>query len=236
MNKIIFTLLCLITSMTANAQTSSNYGNVAKGEKPPTWLKNKVSEAQYDSIAELAKYYGMNYTCFKCRNLTPKDIRSYMNSVKSKLENKEGLKDAAAKGITYGGPTEPPVKIKPMCLSKSDDGALIDGKFVIYSEIDGFDAHVVINAKFGRMLATEKYYSDKFSVEGFSLSSLPVSIRLSQLRQTFNNQKVDKLELSKDGTSPLYTIFGTLEYEDAMGNKHFEPFIRQFSLDISQAD
>ena len=54
-----------------------------RGELPPAWIKNKVTDAQYDSLAMLSKYYWVNYDYFKQRNLTKERISTYVRELEA---------------------------------------------------------------------------------------------------------------------------------------------------------
>lgn len=215
------------------AQSFTNFGDVPLGETPPTWLKNKVNEAQYDSLVQMSKRFGMNYNYLKKRNLSPIEVRKYMDGAKRMLSHeKETKKRIGMDTITWGGLSDNPVTIKPLSITKSHEGGVIDAKFVLYSEIDGYDAHVLLTAKFHYWDAGHgMYHTDSFSIEGYSLSSLPVKVEY-RLEDQPDHRDVKTISLTKEGYSPVYDITGTLSYEDAMGNKHREQFARQFNLEI----
>lgn len=215
------------------AQSFTDFGNVPLGETPPAWLKNKVNEAQYDTLVMMSKRFGMNYYFLKKRNLTPQDVRRYMDGVKRTLDHEKEMKEKYGTApISFGGVADNPVTIKPLSITKSHEGGVIDAKFVLYSEIDGYDAHVLLTAKFHYWLAGHgMYYTDSFSIEGYSLSSLPVKVEY-KLEDQPDHRDVKTISLTTEGYSPVYNIRGTLSYEDAMGNKYNEPFARQFNLEI----
>ncbi len=191
------------------------------GDKPPLWVKNKVNEAQYDSLATFAKYYIVDYDYFKRRDLTRKDIAFFVARTAEIIKWKK-TSSKLPPGVASGFHVyELPRKIKPFGMTPKDAEGQV--QFIVYSEIDGWDAHVMLKAKMDTTADGGKRLSE-LSVVPYSVSGLKVVIESIDFFQQKNHLKVDSIDLDDKGESPVYILRGKMKVEDAMGYWHTEPF------------
>ena len=54
-------MLLMVAGLTYGQNIIRDYApHTKRGELPPAWIKNKVTPAQYDSLARVSKYYCAN--------------------------------------------------------------------------------------------------------------------------------------------------------------------------------
>lgn len=209
-----------------------------RGALPPVWLKNKLTDGQYDSLALLAKHYTVDYSFFKQRNLDEKRIQKYFTRVGKILKDRGRLAKADANPYsTYGSSGGQLETLKPVTVyfdrvvSTSKVMLPREAMFVLYSSLDGYDAHVRLDAEFKRYSEPGVCYSSKLLLTPYSVSGLKVELAHQELLDA-NEKPVDQLYIGQDGKSPLYFLKGTLRFEDAMGNKFTDTIYKSFYLYI----
>lgn len=202
------------------------------GQQPPLWLKNKVTPSQYDSLATFSKYFSVNYDYFKQRNLTQSDIHAFVNRTGLLLKNKNLLKQIAQKG---GDACKFSMAIKPeslhpfaVCGDKHDTGKSV--QYIIYSEIDGYDAHVMLIAKETKVDGLAKL--SELKMNPYSLSGLKVALSNMRIHEAGSKSPENVQEIAFDGKgqSKVYEISGLLKVEDAMGNIHTQLIDKSIQL------
>ena len=146
-----------------------------RGELPPAWIKNKVTDAQYDSLAMLSKYYWVNYDYFKQRNLTKERISTYVSGIKRLLseENLKQIKQLKDAPNYYDSYPETAF-LKPFMVLPNADGSK-QMKYIVYSEIDGYDAHVMVEVRVNKNKNGNIVFSN-FRLIPYSVSGLKVEI------------------------------------------------------------
>ena len=196
---------------------------VPKGELPPVWLKNKVMPEQYDTLAMLNMVASVNYDMFKGYNITPVYIRNAMTAVERALERFMRSKDKTPKTFTIGSMQGGNIQPLPgRCKGK-------DSQFLLYSSIDGYDAHVVLTATRYKDKKTGGYNADTYRMEGLSLGGAIVTCDL-ELCDSKRGEEVKCVKISTDGLSGEYSLVGTITFVDPLGCKHKEYVNRQFRL------
>lgn len=228
-------MLCmlLVTACMAYGQNIiDDYAPHSKrGELPPAWLKNKVTQSQYDSLALLSKYYAVNYDFFKRRTLTKADINLYVSRIKELLSEKQ-LKRLKQHGndTCYFDTYRSPENLKPFMMSANADGSK-KMKYIAYSEIDGYDAHVMIEVKVSKDKNGDPVFS-RFKMVPYSLSGLKVELEGMSLRSDGRRSLSITANgvYNKQSLMSEFSICGLLKFEDAMGNRHTELVQRSFYL------
>ena len=102
MRTIITMLVMLFAACNLSAQYTIRIDPGQQGKRgalPPVWLKNKLTDGQYDSLAMLAKHYAVDYSFFKQRNLDEKRIQKYFTRVGKILKDRGRLARADATPI-----------------------------------------------------------------------------------------------------------------------------------------
>lgn len=87
MTGILLMVACLAFGQTPKVLVYNPY--TKKGDLPPEWLKNKVTQQQYDSLARLSQHYAVSYDHFKARGLTQDDIRRYVKRTEVLLSEEQ---------------------------------------------------------------------------------------------------------------------------------------------------
>ena len=88
-----------------------------RGALPPVWLKNKLTDGQYDSLAMLAKHYAVDYSFFKQRKLDEKRIQKYFTRVGKILKDRGRLARADADpSSSYGSSGGQLEMLKPVTV------------------------------------------------------------------------------------------------------------------------
>lgn len=203
-----------------------------RGELPPAWIKNKVTDAQYDSLAMLSKYYWVNYDYFKQRDLTKERISIYVSGIKRLLseENLKQIKQLPKDAPNYYDYYPGSVLLKPFMVLPNADGSK-QMKYIVYSEIDGYDAHVMVEARVNKNTNGNIVFS-KLKLVPYSVSGLKVEID----NMDFKSESRPSYHIVYDGvydTRSLmseFKICGLLKFEDAMGYHHTELVQQSFYL------
>ncbi len=230
-------LLLLAVSFAFGQNMVKDYApHTKRGELPPVWLKNKVTEAQYDSLARLSKYYAVNYDYFKLRNLTKDDIRFYVKRTEAVL-NEKSLKELAMhpNDTCCYDRYRYPVPVKPFKTVVEADGSRTV-RYIVYSEIDGYDAHVALDVKISTTENGNLVFKD-IKLLPYSLSGLKVKFE-GNIRYLSAPKKgmffVEQGEFDKEGKTPDYRIGGLLKVEDAMGYMHTELVEKHIFLTLKE--
>ena len=229
-------MLLVVSCLAFSQNIIKDYApHTKRGELPPAWLRNKVTESQYDSLATLSKHYAVNYNYFKRRNLTKEDIQRYVGRTKVMLSDKQlrTLKEQGKDTCTFDVYSAT-VAVHPFALPSTETGTANDVKFIVYSEIDGYDAHVMLEAKQSKTADGKTVFSEMRLIP-YSLSGLKtelVGTTLHCLESTAN--EVRQCTLNKAGESPTYRVLGLLKVEDAMGYIHTELINKDFFLKLDK--
>lgn len=205
-----------------------------RGELPPVWLKNKVTEAQYDSLAQLSKYYAVNYDYFKRRNLTKDAIRLYVKRTEVLLSEKR-IKELSAhpNDTCYFDKYGYPVPVKPFTQTAEADGSKT-ARYIVYSEIDGYDAHIVLDIKLHTGENGNVEFTD-VKLQPYSLSGLKVEFIGKMIYMPSERDRwwiVEQDKFDKEGRTPDFWVDGLLKVEDAMGYVHTELVDKKFFLTL----
>ena len=121
-----------------------------RGNMPPTWLHNKVTPEQYDTLAMLNMIASVNYDLLKGYNTqVPNAIDRFMNDTAFNKRTDNVFK-ATAYSLT-------PKLISWQNLSKTT----AEARYLLYSSIDGYDAHVVLTATLHKDKKTGSYTSSQ---------------------------------------------------------------------------
>lgn len=217
---VLMTFLFVMVNAIHGQNLITDYAPHTKvGQEPPLWLKNKVTPVQYDSLVAFSKFFAVNYNYFKQRNLTQKDIQVFVNRTGQLLKDKELLQQIRQKGgeaCKYSMDLRPET-LHPFAVSADKDGA--GRKYIIYSEIDGYDAHAMLTAKASADGSTSLSH---LNIVPYSLSGLKVVLSNMHIHEAGSKSAESAQQIGFDdkGRSKVYEVSGLLKVEDAMGNVH----------------
>lgn len=225
--------MCMTIMMACTAFGQNDVRDLApltkRGEMPPAWLRNKLTQAQYDSVARLSKYYAVNYNHFKQRNLTQQDIQRYVKIMGRDLDA-ETLKRLEPRTDTCMYNISLKAKVAhPFTPATVDNDDYIH--YIVYSEIDGYDAHIMLEVKKSQMESGNADVS-QMRLAPYSLSGLKVELMYMHIKSLAGNGLKPAAEPATDSTitTTPYQLSGAFCYEDAMGNVHKEFVDRVFFL------
>lgn len=220
---LAMSVLLFVAGMVSGQNIMEVYAPHSKrGDLPPEWLKNKVTPAQYDSLAVFSKYFSVDYDYFKRRDLSRKDIDAFMRRTGQLLSDKDFLDKTVncRKDTCKYDMVARPEMISPYTCSKGGNCPEDEVKYIIYSEIDGYDAHVMLTARMRRTTEGVVTMSD-VQVVPFSVSGLKVSLKAMTVRDSKNPAgMIRDVSFDAEGLSPVYMVVGLLTVEDAMGFVH----------------
>lgn len=223
MMKQRFFSVCMAVMMACTAfgqNIIKDYAQLTKqGEMPPAWLKNKLTQAQYDSLVPLSKYYAVSYNHFKQRNLSRQQIQRYVMIMAKALDAKS-LKNLEQKTDTTMFTIVPgTVAVHPLALATADSTA--DARYIVFSDMDGYDAHVMLEVKKLRTKADGTTLLGMKLIP-YSLSGLKVELVEMKLQSTVKSasEKGVRIESDSKNLSSPYDVFGLLRFEDGMGYVH----------------
>lgn len=199
-----------------------------KGQMPPCWLKNKVSKEQYDTLTALNMLADVDYGALKGYNVSNSDVESFMTQAKKAIyaftESSDGKyvkQFTSESSSTFDG----------VPYSRAVGKKQTEAKYLAYSSIDGYDAHVLITLSLVKNKTTKGYTASGISYEGYSLSGVPVTVDV-RLQDFKERKEITSIDIPKDGISEQYSLFGTIEFTDPLGCHHKERVKRtvQFGL------
>ena len=205
----------------------ANAGTYNKqGKMPPKWLKNKVSAAQYDTLVILNMLADVDYTGFKGCGKGQSCIAAEMATVQKAIN---AFMESPSEGGKrhYGNSGYIKKGIKPCKQQVVKNGYQAD--YVVYSSVDGYDAHFILSALFIKDKKKGSYTASTPRVAAYSLGgySLDAVAKLSAADQT---DPVTTMTIDANGESADYTLNGELKFEDPLGNKHKEHVNLTFRL------
>ena len=238
MNRPILTILVLALGMwagTAMAQSEDQVirakfftyipadeiackGYSAKGQLPPEWVKNKVTPEQYDTLALLNMLATVDYSSLKGYAVAAGDVRLMMSAAGRAIHRfMADDKGSEVRMFSYCGVGEPRVAPMQQTAAKS----VVAVRYVLYSSVDGYDAHVVLTAHLRRDAKTRCYTADSYELTGYSLGGATVAAQI-ELHSADTGEKVGQIVIGADGVSPRYSLTGQIAYTDPLGRKHQE--------------
>lgn len=199
-----------------------------KGQMPPCWLKNKVSKEQYDTLVALNMLADVDYGALKGYNISDRDVASFMTQAKKAMDF--FMKNTGGKGAKQFS-SESASTFDGVPYSKTVGKKQTEAKYLVYSSIDGYDAHVLITLPLVKNKTTKGYTASGISFEGYSLSGVPITVDV-RLQDFKERKEITSIEIPRDGTSDQYLLFGTIEFTDPLGCHHKERVKRtvQFGL------
>ena len=238
MKRQFFTILVLALGMwagTAMAQSESQLkrtkfftyvhtdeiackGYNAKGQLPPAWVKNKVTPEQYDSLALLNMLATVDYSWLKGYDVTAGDVRQMMSAVRRAIHRfMADDKGTEVRIFSYSDGGETHVAPVQQTAAKS----MVAVRYVLYSSVDGYDAHVVLTANLRRDAKNRCYTADSYELTGYSLGGATVAAQI-ELHSADTGEKVGQIVIGADDVSPRYSLMGRITYTDPLGRKHQE--------------
>ncbi len=203
-------------------------GNADKGKMPPQWLLNKVTPAQYDTLAILNRLCNVDYSMLKGYDVTQNDIANVMKLACENIRKALGNNDGATPNIVFKSVTVKQVS----AWSDKVDKSTRKVDYLVYSSIDGYDVHLLLRTSLQRDRKTGGYRSVAYELVPYSVQGIPVTIERASVSK--GGQPVERLEIGKDGKSASYAINATINFVDPLGNKHQELVSNSVILELER--
>ena len=187
-----------------------------KGQMPPAWLKNKLTEEQYNKMVILNILADVNYDIFKYNTNIDAEMEHVDKAIKTFMDNPEGKK-----GARYDREVHNAGEILPYRMQEMKDSVVAD--YLIYSSIDGYDAHVAISITFIKNKKKGTLSEHYYFIYPTSMSKLEMKDIKVKLDNADQNKKTNRIVISKEkGLSEQFQLKGQVSFVDPLGCKHKE--------------
>jgi len=203
-----------------------------RGNMPPTWLHNKVTPEQYDTLAMLNMIASVNYDLLKGYNTDKRDIDTIMAQVPKAIDR--FMNDTAFNKRTDNVFKATAYSLTPKLISWQNlSKTTAEARYLLYSSIDGYDAHVVLTATLHKDKKTGSYTSSQYRIEGYSMGGAKVDCQLTvtDLRAHASDE-CKQISIGKGQTASSIIITGSIAFTDPLGNKHHEPIDRNLLFEL----
>ena len=197
---------------------------------PPAWLHNKVTPEQYDTLALLNMIASVNYDLLKGYNTDKRDIDAVMAQVHKAIDRFTNDKDFNKRTDNFLSSSGYTLTQKIISWQERPKST-IEARCLLYSSIDGYDAHVVLTATLHKDKKTGTYTSSQYKVESYSLGGAKVECQV-KLYDHPTNQECQQVTFGKGKTASKLLITGSITFTDPLGNKHREPINNNLTLEL----
>ena len=190
---------------------------VPKGMLPPRWLLNKVTPAQYDTLAALNRLCNVDYSMLKGYNVTPQMVSSVIAQAREQLHKAVDSVNEATPGVGWRAIMSKTIKPWREMVEKG----VRTVEYMVYSSIDGYDVHLLLRAKLQRAGKKGNWCSVSYELVPYSIQNIPVEVSHALVSQQ-GGVPVDSIEIGSDVQKRGYAVSATLRFTDPLGNKHEE--------------
>ena len=203
-----------------------------RGNMPPAWLRNKVTTEQYDTLTMLNMIASVNYDLLKGYNTDKRDIDAIMAQVPKAIDR--FMNDTAFNKRTDNIFRAAVYSQKPKLISwQNVSKTTAEARYLLYSSMDGYDAHVVLTATLHKDKKTDSYTSSQYKVEGYSMGGAKVDCQLTVIDlRTRASDECKQITIGKGKAASSITITGSIDFTDPLGNKHHEPIDRNLLFEL----
>lgn len=205
MKKIVLIVFILSLSYSLFAREKQN--------PIPGWVENRLNKGQLEQLRKLSeKVEEIDYAIFKRRDL---DTTELYDKIRKATENVSGESVSFMKADR---------KIIPY---KSETLTYIRKSYIVYSSIEGYDAHVVLTVTYGNTTGEVPYIED-WHVRAKSFSGIPVKFVESDAMAPYNSR------LDYNSTTGEFDgyIVGALQYVDPYGKAYEDEVAENFQIPI----
>lgn len=136
MMKYFIGLLLSLLSISAFSQNEADKDYCGYGDIPQ-WVKNKTTPEEYKIWETLSPYYLINYSCLKNRNLKGRAKETFYENMRNLCDSVNSGK-LPPKGMRIGYID---IVLDSLSAYSTESVRCIEKKYVIYSSLDGYDAH-----------------------------------------------------------------------------------------------
>lgn len=180
----------------------------------PEWVKNKTTPEEYTLMQEMSQYYRLDCSFLKSRDLTDKVRKEIFDTYKREVEaaRKGQVKQPDDPDRCYGFVG----MLRPDSLQAYDEQTAVVKKYLIYSDINGYDAHVELSVAYTRDVKTGDIHLLGHELKAVSFSGLEVWLRPS----TPDSQKEITYNRERNRFDCCY--MGWLYFTDPEGKEHLD--------------
>ena len=158
----------------------------------------------------------VNYDIFKYNTNIDAEMEHVDKAIKTFMDNPEGKK-----GARYDREVHNAGELLPYRMQEMKDSVVAD--YLIYSSIDGYDAHVAISVTFKKDKKNGKLSSHYYFIYPTSMSKLEMKDIKVKFDNVSPNKKANNIVISKEkGSSDLFLLKGHIAFVDPLGCKHKE--------------
>ena len=180
----------------------------------PEWVKGKTSPEEYAVMEELSRYYRLDYSFLKSKQLTEERRKEIFTTLKEECEEaRKGnvkLPDEPDRCYYVSYPVADSVRAyatEPVMMKK----------YLLYSNINGYDAHVELSVVYSKDCQTGDIRIFGHELKAVSFSGLEVKLKLfdDHTRELTYNRENNRFECYYPGA---------LYFTDPMGQKHVKVY------------
>ena len=211
-----FLLLFALCGTGCFAQKPANKAewNYAERGVIPAWVKNQTSPEEYQLWEIMSKYYRIDYSNLKSRRMGAEQKANLYKDLRNLCQRLESGEIKTQKNSRYSI-----LHVKPDTLTAYNTEQLkcIKKKLIVYTSVDGYDAHVELTALYEHNVQTGDIRLWHYSVQGISFSGLDVKIPKQGEGLDFKLAYYPELKIFKGFCG------GSLLYTDPTGEEHYNP-------------
>lgn len=215
---LIATLLIFCAFVQDVAASTPPVRSTLREKQIPEWVKKRLNPGQYGQLEKLSSYYKeIDYTLFRRRDLDTTGLYIRLSdAVKNAEYNPE--RATSVSFMPRGKVVFPYNEEQIVCEKK---------KGIVYSSIDGYDAHVEIEFCYYMEQDVPVLLYWKASAKSFS--GIPVRYEEQEMEQpdlaSFFSYQPDRKVFQG-------WLIGTLTFTDADGNEHMEGVGENFDVGL----
>lgn len=216
-----FLLLFVLCGMSCLAQKPVNQAecNYEEHGVIPTWVKNLTSPEEYQLWETMSRYYRIDYSNLKSRKMKTEQKAMLYKDLRNLCQRLESGETKTRKNSRYSI-----LLLRPDTLTAYSTEPLrcIKKKLIVYTSVDGYDAHVELTALYQRDAHTGDVRLWHYLVQGISFSGLDVKIPQQGEGLNLKLAYYPELKMFKGSCG------GSMTYTDPTGEEHYNPVSANF--------
>lgn len=193
----------------------------------PEWVKNKTTPEEYQLWKTFGQYYQIDYSGLKSRKLEGERKEHFYNRLRKMCENLRSGKEIPPHDAKFSIIYALCDTVSAYCTERLE---CIQKKSVIYTSLDGYDAHVELNLIYYIDEKTKTPQIINCSTQGVSFSGLKVSTKEAKFSGDNQMYGFRINYLSEDKMFKGYYT-GTLYFTDAIGKSYQEEVSVNFLIE-----
>ena len=225
----ILFLFCFVAAIHAQKENTVTYPSYEECGVIPEWVKEVTTPEEYKIWETLSQYYKIDYSELKKRNWTDEERKEEYARLRAMCESLKQYDTKKWSGSRFVFPygvlaTSEAYSTTPLRCMES--------RYIIYSSLDGYDAHVVLDVVYTINPQTKQPRIIHHEIKAVSFSGLEVRVEEHIPGNDELSQFGAKIEAIGDGFRGYYP--GTLYFTDPTNGKHSEPLNINFHCVMKQ--